>query len=122
MVQWLRLCTSGTLSLVRELRFCMQLGQTTTTKSATGNSAQCYVAAWMGGEAGGEWIHVYVWLKLRCSPETITSLIVNWPYPNTKEKVLKKTFLMRLVVLFMNIIIKKYSVLKYVNIWKICLT
>ena len=25
---------------------------------------------------------------------------------------------MRLVVLFMNIIIKKYSVLKYANIWK----
>ena len=28
-----------------------------------GNSAQCYVAAWMGGEFGGEWIHVYVWLS-----------------------------------------------------------
>ena len=27
------------------------------------NSAQCYVAAWMGGEFGGEWIHVYVWLR-----------------------------------------------------------
>ena len=25
----------------------------------TGNAAQCYVAAWMGGELGGEWIHVY---------------------------------------------------------------
>ena len=24
-----------------------------------GNSAQCYVAAWMGGEFGGKWIHVY---------------------------------------------------------------
>ena len=23
----------------------------------TRNSAQCYVAAWMGGELGGEWIH-----------------------------------------------------------------
>ena len=31
--------------------------------SSTGNSAQCYVAAWMGGEFGGEWIHVYVWLS-----------------------------------------------------------
>ena len=29
---------------------------------STGNSVQCYVAAWMGGEFGGEWIHVYVWL------------------------------------------------------------
>ena len=30
--------------------------------SSTWNSAQCYVAAWMGGEFGGEWIQVYVWL------------------------------------------------------------
>ena len=28
-----------------------------------GNSAQCYVVAWMGGEFGGEWIHVNVWLS-----------------------------------------------------------
>ena len=28
-----------------------------------GNSAQCCVAAWMGGEFGGEWIHGYVWLS-----------------------------------------------------------
>ena len=27
---------------------------------STGNSAQCYVADWMGGGFGGEWIHVYV--------------------------------------------------------------
>ena len=30
---------------------------------STWNSAQCYVAAWMGGEFGGEWIHVYIWLN-----------------------------------------------------------
>ena len=29
----------------------------------TWNSAQHYVATWMGGELGGEWIHVYVWLS-----------------------------------------------------------
>ena len=29
----------------------------------TWNSAQCYMAAWMEGEFGGEWIHVYVWLS-----------------------------------------------------------
>ena len=29
----------------------------------TGNPAQCFVAAWMGGEFEGEWIHVYVWLS-----------------------------------------------------------
>ena len=28
-----------------------------------GNSAQCYVAAWMGKEFGRERIHVYVWLS-----------------------------------------------------------
>ena len=28
-----------------------------------GNAAQCYVEAWMGGEFGGEQIHVYVWLS-----------------------------------------------------------
>ena len=28
-----------------------------------GNSAQRYVAAWMGGEFGAEWIRVYVWLS-----------------------------------------------------------
>ena len=27
------------------------------------NSAQCYVAAWMEGEFGEEWTHVYVWLS-----------------------------------------------------------
>ena len=27
------------------------------------NSAHCYVAAWMGEEFRGEWIHVYVWLS-----------------------------------------------------------
>ena len=30
---------------------------------STGNPAQCYMAAWMGGEFGGEWIDVYVWLS-----------------------------------------------------------
>ena len=30
---------------------------------STGNSAQCYMAAWMGGESGGEWIQAYVWLN-----------------------------------------------------------
>ena len=27
---------------------------------STGNSAQSYVAAWMGDAFGGQWIHVYV--------------------------------------------------------------
>ena len=27
---------------------------------STGDSAECHVAAWMGGEFGGERVHVYV--------------------------------------------------------------
>ena len=30
---------------------------------STGNSAQCCVAGWMGGEFGVAWTHVYVWLS-----------------------------------------------------------
>ena len=30
---------------------------------STWNSAQCYGAAWMGGEFGGEWIPVYLQLS-----------------------------------------------------------
>ena len=29
---------------------------------ASRNSAQCYETPWMGGEFGGEWLHVYAWL------------------------------------------------------------
>ena len=33
-------------------------------KSKTiGNSALCYMAAWMGVEFGGEWTYVYIWLN-----------------------------------------------------------
>ena len=34
---------------------------------STGNSAQCYVAAWMGGEFGEGWIQICVWLRLKLS-------------------------------------------------------
>ena len=30
---------------------------------STENSAQCYMGAWIGGEFGGEWVHIYVWLS-----------------------------------------------------------
>ena len=30
---------------------------------STCNSAQCSVAAWMGGKCRGEWIHVHAWLS-----------------------------------------------------------
>ena len=30
---------------------------------STGTSTQCYVTAWMGGDFGEDWIHVYIWLS-----------------------------------------------------------
>ena len=54
---------------------------------STGDSAQCYVAAWLGEEFGGKWIHVYVWLSpFAVHLKTITALFVNQLYPNTKFK------------------------------------
>ena len=50
---------------------------------STWNSAQCYVAAWMGGEFGGEWMHVCV----RLSPFTVHlkyHIVINRLYPNAK--------------------------------------
>ena len=31
--------------------------------TAHGTLLNCHLAAWLGGEFGGEWIHVYVWLN-----------------------------------------------------------
>ena len=40
------------------------------------NSAGCYVAAWIGGEFEGEWIHVHLCLEsLCCSPKTIYNVV-----------------------------------------------
>ena len=39
------------------------------------------MAAWMAGEIGGEWIHVYIRLIRVClcfSPETITTLLISY--------------------------------------------
>ena len=44
---------------------------------STGNSAQCYVAAWVGGELGREWIHAGVAESLCYSPETVTTLLIS---------------------------------------------
>ena len=33
---------------------------------STWNSAQCYVPAWMGGEFGGEWVHIYIMAESLC--------------------------------------------------------
>lgn len=44
---------------------------------STGNSVQCYMAAWMEGEPGGEWTHVYFMTEcLLWSPEMTTTLLI----------------------------------------------
>ena len=46
---------------------------------STRNSAQCYVAACMGGESGGEGTLVYEWQSLFSgSPETIVTLLTGY--------------------------------------------
>ena len=48
------------------------------------------LAAWMGGEFGGEWIHVIIGMAeiLCCSPETITTLLIKL-YSNNKKFIRK---------------------------------
>ena len=44
---------------------------------STGNSAQYYVAAWMGGEFGGK-MDTYIRMaeSLCCPPESVTTLLI----------------------------------------------
>ena len=53
---------------------------------STGNAGQCHMTAWMGGEFGGEWTRVYIWLSpLSCTPKTITTLLISYiPVYNLK--------------------------------------
>ena len=62
-----------------------------TLLNSTGNSAQGYVPAWMGGEFGEEWIHVCVWL----SPFTVhlelpTTLLIDYATIQSVSGVKKK--------------------------------
>ena len=46
---------------------------------STGKSAQCYVAAWMGGEFGGRmYTCICTAESLCCAPETITTLLISY--------------------------------------------
>ena len=46
--------------------------------NSTGNSAQCHVAARMGGGFGGEWTRVCMAEPFCCSPETFTMLLIGY--------------------------------------------
>ena len=63
-------------------------------RASTWNSAQCYVAAWMGEGFGGEWIHVYVQLSpFAVRLKTITILSIGYiPIKNKKFKSKKNFF------------------------------
>ena len=58
---------------------------------STGSSTQSYVAAWRGGEFGGEWIHIYLAESLPCSPETITQYCQSAIFQYKKVKKQNKT-------------------------------
>ena len=61
---------------------------------STGNSAPCYVAAGWGGECGGEWIHVYVWLSRSTVHRKLMALLISsTPIQNKKLKILPSGYL-----------------------------
>ena len=49
------------------------------------------LAAWMGGEFEGEWMHVYVWLS-RFAIHLKYHNIVNWLYSNINYFFLKELY------------------------------
>ena len=62
------------------------------------NSAQGRVAAWMEGEFGGEWMHVYVAEFLPCSPETVTTLLIGYTLIQNKKLEKSKQRLRKLLL------------------------
>ena len=46
-----------------DAQLCLMWRTSKDPLSSTGNCARCHVAAGMGGEFGGEWMHVCVWLS-----------------------------------------------------------
>ena len=59
---------------------------------SSGDSAQGHVAAWVGGEFGGEWLLAK---SLCCPPETITILSIGYT-PIQNKKLKKKKIRMNL--------------------------
>ena len=60
---------------------------------SSGYSAQCYVAVWTGGEFGGEWIHVYVWLNLFALYLKLSQHCLLIGYTTIQSKRLKKLYI-----------------------------
>ena len=75
---------------------------------STENSAQCYVAAWMRGECGGECIYIYIWLSLFAVHLKLSHLKLFIGYTPIQNKMLKmihvkrkkkKTYMNKAVIL-----------------------
>ena len=60
--RWAGRCRASPLASIRQMGGIKWISNKMVLYS-TGNSAQCYVEAWMAGEFRGEWIHVYIWLS-----------------------------------------------------------
>ena len=80
---------------------------------STWNSAQCYVAAWMGGEFGAEWIHVYVWLNPSAVHLKLSQQYT--PIQNKKLYILKKDYMFGYLFLE-HLYFWKYDVFNYAKI------
>ena len=69
--------------------------------------------AWMGGEFGGEWTYVYIYMaeSFHCSSETVTTLLISY-IPIQKKKL--KNYPSTNISL---VISKKINM----NLWKSCI-
>ena len=69
--------------MVRYTLLCLKQITNKDLLYSTWNSTPCYVAACMGGEFGGELIHVFVWLSP--SSESVRTLLIGYtPIKNKK--------------------------------------
>ena len=57
---------------------------------STGNSVQCYVAARVGGDFGGDWIHEYIWLSTSAVYLKLSQHCLLLGYISIQNKKLKK--------------------------------
>ena len=89
-------CWAWAVSLLGEIRshtsYSAAKDNNKTTDVAAVFSLKECLLAWMGGEFGEEWIHVYIYIAelVWCVPETITMLLIGYT-PIQKKKFYKRT-------------------------------
>ena len=65
---------------------------------STGNSAQCYVAAWVGGEFGGEWTPVFLWRSPCTAHLKLSQHCLLVGYTSIQNKTFKKCLFLILLL------------------------